>query len=308
MPETKNAAGLYAADGMDLIDLFVGSEGILGVITAALVRVTERPALVSDTAFFATEEAAIAHADALRNAARAGAPVVSIEFYDPGALRFMADQPQVRPEHQAAIFTEVAVDDPDAIDLLAEIIEASDPLDDWFADSERDREAQRDFRHALPENVNTWLRAHGTDKLCTDYAVPAEAFPAMMDAYHEALARFLEVTGRPDESAVLFGHIGNYHLHVDFLPADAAEEAAAMAQYIFLARTAIGLGGTITAEHGVGKKTLPADAGASGDGRAVPYLELMYGPEGLNEIAAAKRALDPAWILNPGNMVPSGAG
>ncbi|MGD9496094.1 MAG: FAD-binding oxidoreductase [Armatimonadota bacterium] len=300
MPATKNAAGLYAADGMDLIDLFVGSEGILGVITAVLVRLTQRPELVSDTAFFASEEAAIAHADALREAARDGAPIVSIEFYDPGALRFMADQPQVRPEHQAAIFTEVAVDDPDAIELLAEIIEASDPLDDWFADSERDREAQRAFRHALPENVNTWLRAHGTDKLCTDYAVPAEAFGTMMDAYHQALARFLEVTGRPDESAVLFGHIGNYHLHVDFLPADAAEEAAAMEQYIFLARTALGLDGTITAEHGVGKKTLPIG------GRAVPYLELMYGPEGLAEIAAAKRALDPAWILNPGNMVPSG--
>ena len=300
MPATKNAAGLYAADGMDLIDLFVGSEGILGVVTAALVRVTERPELVSDTAFFATEEAAVAHADALRDAAHEGAPIVSVEFYDPGALRFMADQPQVRPEHQAAIFTEVAVDDPDAIDLLAEIIEASDPLDDWFADSERDREAQRTFRHALPENVNTWLRAHGTDKLCTDYAVPAEAFGAMMNAYHEALARFLKVTGRPNESAVLFGHIGNYHLHVDFLPADAAEEAAAMEQYIFLARTAIGLGGTITAEHGVGKKTLPIC------GRAVPYLELMYEPEGLAEIAAAKRALDPAWILNPGNMVPGG--
>ncbi len=298
MPATKNAAGLYAAEGMDLVDLFVGSEGILGVITGVLVRLTPRPELVSDTAFFAGEEAAIAHADALRDAAGQGAPVVSIEFYDPGALRFMADQPQVRPEHQAAIFTEIAVDDPNAIDLLAEIIEAGDPLDDWFADSARDREAQRTFRHALPENVNTWLRAHGTSKLCTDYAVPAEAFPAMMDAYHEALGRFLEVTGRPDESAVLFGHIGNYHLHVDFLPADAAEQQAAMEQYIFLARTAIGLGGTITAEHGVGKKTLPID------GRAVPYLELMYGREGLAEIAAAKRALDPARILNPGNMIP----
>jgi len=101
---------------------------------------------------------------------------------------------------------------------------------------------------------------------------------------------------------VLFGHIGNHHLHVDFLPADAAEQAAAMEQYVFLARTAIGLGGTITAEHGVGKKTLPIG------GRAVPYLELMYGPEGLAEIAAAKRALDPAWILSPGNMIPGGCG
>lgn len=298
MPNTKNAAGLFAADGMDLVDLFVGSEGILGVVTAVLIRLTRRPQLVSDTAFFATEEAALAHADALREAARNGAPIVSIEFYDDGALRFMADQPQVRPEHHAAVFTEVDVDEPEAVEILAEIIEHSEPLDDWFADTPRDREAQRSFRHALPENVNTWLRAHGTRKLCTDYAVPAEAFPTMMAAYHQALDAFLDVTGRPDSSSVLFGHIGDYHLHVDFLPADAAEEEAAMQQYISLARTAIALGGTITAEHGVGKKTLPID------GRDVPYLELMYGPEGLAEIAATKRALDPSWILNRGNMVP----
>ncbi|MGC9320499.1 MAG: FAD-binding oxidoreductase, partial [Armatimonadota bacterium] len=296
---TKNAAGLFAADGMDLVDLFVGSEGILGVVTRVLVRLTERPELVSDTAFFDGEDAAVAHADALREAAAEGVAIVSIEYYDPGALRFMADQPQVKPEHQAAIFTEVAAEDFDAIEALAMIIEQSAPLDDWFADSERDREAQRTFRHALPENVNTWLRQHGTDKLCTDYAVPAAAFGRMMDAYREATERFLAVTGRPASSSVVFGHIGNYHLHVDFLPADAAEEGAAMEQYIFLARTAIDLGGTITAEHGVGKKTLPID------GRDVPYLELMYGVEGLEEIAAAKRALDPASVLNLGNMIPA---
>jgi len=299
MPATKNAAGLFAADGMDLVDLFVGSEGILGVITQVLIRVTERPELVSDTAFFDTEEAAIAHADALRAAAGGGVPIVSIEYYDPGALRFMADQPQVRPEHQAAIFTEVAAHDFDAIEALAGIIERSGPMDDWFADSDRDREAQRTFRHALPENVNTWLRQRGTDKLCTDYAVPPEAFGRMMDAYRESGEAFLRVTGRPESSSVLFGHIGNHHLHVDFLPADDVEQHAAMEQYIFLARTAIDLGGTITAEHGVGKKTLPID------GREMPYLELMYGPEGLAEIAAAKRALDPAGILNPGNMIPA---
>jgi|LSQX01.2.fsa_nt_gb D-lactate dehydrogenase (cytochrome) len=298
MPDTKNAAGLFAADGMDLIDLFVGSEGLLGVITAVLVRLTPRPTLFSDTAFFGSEEAAIAHADRLRAAAREGLPIISIEFYDPGALRFMAAQPHVKPEHRAAIFTEIDADDFDHVEALAEIISESDPLDDWFADSDREREAQRDFRHALPESVNTWLRAHGTDKLCTDYAVPAEAFGAMMDAYHQADDAFLQVTGRPDSSTVLFGHIGDYHLHVDFLPADAAEEDASMEQYIFLAQTAIGLGGTITAEHGVGKKTLPIG------GRRVPYLELMYGREGLEEIGRAKLALDPNAILNVGNMVP----
>lgn len=296
---TKNAAGLYAEDGMDLLDLFVGSEGLLGVVTAVLVRLTPRPALFSDTAFFASEEQAIACADRLRAAARDGLPLLSVEFYDAGALRFMAEHPQVRPEHQSAIFAELDADDPSTVEAFAEIVLETGPLDDWFADSDREREAQRDFRHHLPESVNTWLRARGTDKLCTDYAVPETAFPAMMAAYHQAGDAFLRVTDRPDSSVVLFGHIGDFHLHVDFLPADAAEEDASMEQYAWLARTAIDLGGTITAEHGVGKKTLPIG------GRRMPYLELMYAREGLLEIARAKLALDPAAILNRGNMVPA---
>jgi D-lactate dehydrogenase (cytochrome) len=296
---TKNAAGLFAADGMDLVDLFVGSEGLLGVITAVLVRLTPRPTLYSDTAFFRSETDALACADRLRDAARDGLPLLSIEFYDPGALRFMAEHPQVKPEHEAAIFAELDADDLNTVEAFAEVVLEAEPLDDWFADSDREREAQRDFRHSLPESINTYVRAHGTGKLATDYAVPSEGFEQMMDAYHEACNAFKEATGRPDSSAVLFGHIGDYHLHVDFLPADASEEKAAMVQYAKLAQIAIDLGGTITAEHGIGKKTLPIGE------REVPYLELMYGREGLEEIARTKLTLDPAGILNRGNMVPA---
>jgi len=54
----------------------------------------------------------------------------------------------------------------------------------------------------------------------------------------------------------------------------------------------------VSAEHGVGKKTLTVD------GRTIPYLELMYGREGVMEIARTKQALDPNLLLNVGNMVP----
>ncbi|MFP4248398.1 MAG: FAD-binding oxidoreductase [Armatimonadota bacterium] len=296
---TKNAAGVYAEDGMDLVDIFIGAEGLLGVITAVLVRLTPQPALISDTAFFGCEAEALACADRLREAARAGLPLLSLEFYDPGALRFMADHPQVKPEHNAAIFAELDAGDLDTVEQFAEIVLETEPLDDWFADSERELEAQRDLRHLLPESVNSFVRRHGTQKIATDYAVPEDAFAAMMQAYHQAADAFLEMTARPDSSVVLFGHIGDFHLHVNFLPADAVEAKAAMEQYAWLAQTAIDLGGTITAEHGVGKKTLPIG------GRMTPCLELMYGREGLEEIARAKLAVDPAGILNRGNIIPA---
>jgi len=95
----------------------------------------------------------------------------------------------------------------------------------------------------------------------------------------------------------IFGHIGDYHLHFNFLPKSTDElEQMKKASYRF-ARKGVELGGTITAEHGVGKKTY-VDNGTS-----KPYLELMYGRQGLESIAAIKAAIDPNWILNRGNVV-----
>ncbi len=298
MPATKNVAGLHAADGMDLVDLFVGCEGILGVLTEACVRLTERPELMSDLAFFGDEDSALAHADRLR-AAAGELPIIAIEYFDAASLRFLADRPQVRDEHQAAVFCEIAADDFDHVEALALLVEEAEPLDDWFADSPAEREEQRLFRHALPEGINSWVRQHGSAKLGTDFAVPADAFPEMMAAYRDAADSFAHATGRDGPHSALFGHLGDYHLHLNFLVADESERALAMERYVALAQMAVSLGGTISAEHGVGKKRLPVD------GRQVPYLELMYGREGLEEIARTKVTLDPAAILNLGNMIPA---
>jgi D-lactate dehydrogenase (cytochrome) len=298
MPPTKNAAGLHAEDGMDLVDLFVGCEGILGVVTEVCVRLADRPQLVGDVAFFGDEEAALAHADALREAARSGMPIVAIEYFDAASLRFMADQPFVSPDHQGAVYAEVAADDFAAIEALAEIIEQSDPPDDWFADEPSDHEEQRTFRHALPEGVNTWIRRHGSGKLGTDFAVPAEAFDEMMATYRAAGRAFEDATGRDGPHHALFGHLGDYHLHLNFLVAGEQEREVARGLYADLARTAVDLGGTISAEHGVGKKQIHLD------GRDLPYLEVMFGADGVREIARCKASLDPECLLNPDNMIP----
>jgi len=312
LPATKDAAGLYAAEGMDLMDLFIGCEGILGVVTEVGIRLTERPEIASDIAFFRSEEAALAYVAALRAAEQEGGAVgmgseagvpqglglLSLEYFDANSLRFMHEQPAVKPEYKAAVLIEVAVDDPEAIELLGAVFEDSDLLEDWFADGPGDMAEHRDFRHALPEGVNSYLRARGSTKLGTDLAVPAEAFAEMLAAYREAGRAFEEAFPREGMHWVLFGHIGDYHLHMNFLTDSAEERAFASARYAELAQRAIDLGGTISAEHGVGKKVITVA------GRELPYLELMYGPEALAEIVQVKRALDPALILNLGNIVP----
>ncbi len=298
MPEVKNAAGLCAADGMDLVDLFVGCEGILGVVTEVLARVTDRPEFASDISFFDTDDGALVQVDALRRARDEGLPVISLEYFDHNSLRFMQDQPHVDPGHRSAVFCELDVSDPDALDGLEAVFEESQPAADWFADTERDMREQRALRHSLPEGVNTYLRQRGSHKLCTDFATPAETFPEMLAAYRAAGDRFEAMADRDGMFWVLFAHIGDYHLHMDFFIDTDEEFEAALVEYAGLAELAVSLGGTVTAEHGVGKKRMPVN------GARVPYLELMYGREGLAEIATVKRALDPALILNLGNMVP----
>jgi len=120
----------------------------------------------------------------------------------------------------------------------------------------------------------------------------------MVRAYREADEAFTTAFPRPGVHSVLFGHLGDYHLHFNFITQTDAEMTFAKKLYVKLARKAVALGGTVSAEHGVGKKTVELD------GQRVPYLQLMFGKEGLAQIAAIKRALDPHLTLNVGNMVP----
>ena len=90
---------------------------------------------------------------------------------------------------------------------------------------------------------------------------------------------------------IIFGHIGDNHLHVNILPRTNEEVDEGMRIYQRFAQKAVDLGGTVSAEHGIGKLKRP-------------FLKVMYGESGLQEMAAVKRVLDPEWILNPGNMIP----
>ena len=298
MPDLKNAAGLYARPGMDLVDLFVGCEGLLGVVTQARLKLAPRPQeTISEIAFFASEAQALGFVDDMRTAAAGGLPVLSLEYFNGNALRFM-HHPAVRGEYEAAAYVEI-VGDMDQAEALLDALERHEVAQDWFAETAEDRREQREFRHSLPEGVNSYVRRLGSHKLGTDLVVPAERFAEMIALYHSIGDQFREHCPHDGEHWLMFGHIGNYHLHFNFLARNTEELQIAGELYAQLAQAAIQMGGTISGEHGVGKKTIVVG------GERLPYLQLMYGKEGLEQIAATKRALDPQWILNRGNMVPA---
>jgi D-lactate dehydrogenase (cytochrome) len=101
-----------------------------------------------------------------------------------------------------------------------------------------------------------------------------------------------EQAGIPDQlDTVSFGHIGDNHLHVNFLPTSPAGLALARAVYAQLTRRAIALGGTPSAEHGIGKIKHAA-------------LRELVGAEGIEGMRRVKRALDPSGCLGRGNLFP----
>jgi D-lactate dehydrogenase (cytochrome) len=298
MPQTrKHAAGYFIAPGMDVIDLFIGSEGTLGVVTEVETKLIPKPEnVLGGIVFFREEEPLLAFVNRARTLSlrtreskcAAEIDARALEYFDAEALKFLrAKYPSIPDAAAGAIFfeQETTGETEDRLQSawLALLEEHGARVDEsWFATTPRDRAGLREFRHALPVLVNEWLARHGQRKISTDMAVPDEAFAGMLRFYQETLcASRLHY--------VIFGHIGDNHLHVNIMPRDDEEAQAARAIYLQFVRRAVSLGGTISAEHGIGK--IKRD-----------YLRELYGPEHLAEMAALKRAFDPARILGRGNI------
>ncbi len=285
MPATrKNASGYFIAPEMDAIDLFIGSEGTLGVICEIEVRLLPKPeGLLSGVVFFANE------ADVLNlvAGARKQADARAIEFFDNESLNFLREKyPNIPPEAAGAIFFEqetTQATEETVLNEWMELLEQHHALSDsWFATNEQDQAKLREFRHQLPVLMNEWFAHYKQRKISTDMSVPDDAFPGLFRLYKDTL----QTSGL---RYTIFGHIGDNHVHVNILPRDDAEGARARDLYVQFLKYAASVGGTLSAEHGVGK--LKRD-----------YLRLFYTDNQLRAMAAIKKALDPNGILGRGNI------
>jgi FAD/FMN-containing dehydrogenase len=281
---TKNTAGYPLRPGMDWIDLFVGSEGTLGVVTEARVRLLPAPpAVLAGVVFFADDGAALDAVDQWRST-----EARMLEYLDQPSLELLrARFPEIPAAARAAILFDQALaseDDPE-VDHWLDRIQAAGAFEEesWFALSAADRERFRQFRHSLPELVNDTVRRSGALKMNTDYAVPVARNREMLAYYRRRLER--EFPGR----YVIFGHIGDAHLHVNIF-SDPANPATASDLLREFAREAVALGGTVSAEHGLGK-------------RKRHLLELQYGAAEIEAMRAVKRRLDPGDILGRGTLL-----
>ena len=275
---SKNTAGYLLRSGMDWIDLFVGSEGTLGAVTEAQLKLLPAPAAVfAGVVFFAGDEEALDAVERWRSSAAR-----MLEYLDAASLTLLRPRfPEIHGAARAAVLIEqeLSGDNDNEIDRWAERVEDARALTDhsWFALSAVDRERFRRFRHALPEAVNETVRRMGSLKMGSDFAVPFDRNREMLAFYQRRLEQ--EYPGK----YAIFGHIGDAHVHVNILSGGAApllEE---------FARKAVELGGTVSAEHGLGK-------------RKAGYLKLQYSEADIDKMRAVKRRLDPGNILGRGTL------
>ncbi len=279
---TKNTAGYMLAPGMDWIDLFCGSEGTLGIVLEAELKLLPSPdEILAGVIFFADDESAL-------DAVAAWRPIPELrmlEYADFASLEMIRPRyPEIPPTARAALLVEADGQD---LEVWGERLEAADALVDgsWIALGSRDRERFRAFRHALPEAVVETMRRRGFLNMGTDYAVPIARDREMLAFYRARLEA--ELPGR----YIIFGHIGDAHLHVNMLPASEDDARTATALLKEFARHAVALGGTVSAEHGLGK-------------RKASLLSLQFSPEQIDSMRSVKRRLDPHWLLGRGTLFP----
>lgn len=288
-PRVKTAAGYVPAN--NLLDLLIGQEGTLAVITRARMKLTDLPAeVLGILAFFPDRASAVAFVEHARTTARtepSGAlSPRALEYLDRHCLGYARDRVGDVPDGAAcALFCEQEVTSVGGEAHLEAwweaLAEHAGDLADHTIITDTDAGTRRlhALRHAVPAGINEQVVRNGMPKVGTDLAVPDEHLVAVMDLYESC----------PLPHAT-FGHIGDNHLHCNVLPTTEAELDQARAWYRDVAHAVIDMGGTVSAEHGIGKlkRQLLAD---------------MVGPEVVSQFRALKQRLDPRWILGRGTLL-----
>jgi D-lactate dehydrogenase (cytochrome) len=319
----KVSAGYFAAPEMDLVDLFVGSEGTLGIITEVTLRIAAtRPAACLALVPFEARPDAIAFADELRRAAietwRTGDPraldVSAIEHMDARCLELLredgADHQFGVPLAAAEMALLITLELPpgttaaQAFDEIGRFREIDTrlarfcrALADWdlldrveiAVPGDEARASQLlGLREAVPAAVNARV---GRAKLAGDARIAKTA--ADMIVPFERIGELLDVYDREFRrrqlDAAVWGHISDGNLHPNVIPRSFADVESGREAILTFGREVLRLGGSPLAEHGVGRNSTKQQ-----------LLRDLYGGEGIEAMRVIKRTLDPDFKLAPG--------
>ncbi|MCM8765961.1 MAG: FAD-binding oxidoreductase, partial [Candidatus Omnitrophica bacterium] len=299
VPSIKSSAGYFVKENMDLIDLFIGQEGTLGLITEIELALAKKDRnIFGIVLFFKEENRALEIVHKIKETsfltrkgkAKSNLDAVSLEFFDYFSLQLLRTKfPQIPQDIETALLVEQEYTPENQNAVLDEWVNFLDKKgilleNSWFSQTDKEKEFFQEFRHTLPELVNRMVKRNGFPKIGTDLAVPEEKFLSTYRFYQKLLKETkLEY--------VIFGHIGDNHLHINILPKNEEEFIKTKNIYTEMVKKVVEMGGTVSAEHGIGKLKHK-------------YLEMMFGEGAIKEMAYLKKQLDPALILGLDNIFP----
>jgi len=273
--------------GYDLNGLFTGSEGTLGLVTEALLRLVAKPRYAK-TAL--AEFAALDDASRTVNAIlRAGIVPASLELMDQTAIVCIEEALHLglNTEVEASLIIETDGADEETvrseIESVAKICQETGAQTVKMAQNETERASLWKARRSISPS----LARKAPNKLGEDITVPRSAIP-------EVIQRLRAISTKYGLPIVIFGHAGDGNLHPNILfdkrQPEQWHKVEEMVAEIFDASLAVG--GTLSGEHGVGMLKRP-------------YMERALGPLSIELQRHIKQALDPSNILNPGKIFPA---
>jgi len=272
---TKNAAGLYIKPDMDLVDLFIGSEGKLGLVAEADLILEKKPHAITSFAVFCSEKQFWELRNDLMNTKLR---VRELEVLAEPCLSFLQKNTgQTFTETgDWVLVTSIEASSEEELDTVLESLDVLlegrgvSPDNTWGGFDSVQRKKLKEFRHLVPETVNRIISTLSAGnrkihKISTDTAVR----PVDLQNYYAIMRKILEDSG---VQYIVFGHSGQGHLHANLIPVDTEELEKAMKAVELIAAEAVNLGGTVSAEHGTGKLK-------------APLLKLMYSEQELSEMS-----------------------
>ena len=289
--------------GTDLVDLFAGSEGMLGAVLSLKLRLEpEKESLWGVVFFLKDTQSAGKFAGGAAGQDFGAASLDVLEFYDSASLlqvsRMKQKMSSLRsipdfPENTAAaVYVEISCDDEGAIEeAMLGLMDEFDACggqesDTWASCFEKDLEMFRLLRHAVPESVNTCaaetaLKGFSCSRISLDCQLPASASGEMLELYEQGIEK-ASVHG------MVFGHYGDGRLHVELMPENEAEHERASGLAEEFSEAAVKRGGIPAGENGTGKVKL--------------YIYSLAEPGCMENAGKIKKFFDPEGIFNPGNF------
>ena len=326
----KRSAGYFSAPGMDLIDLFIGSEGTLGIITDVRFRTAAVPAGVCRAFVPVTSDAAaIALVGELRNAAQEtwrtrdprGIDVSAIEHMDARSLQVIREDGVDRkleialPSGTAvgllidlelstgvtdeSLWSQLeSVRDAGAVDTplvrFCRVLDRHGVLDDTEMALPGDRAraaAFADLREAVPAGVNRRVaQARQSD---ASISKTAADMIVPFDRFGDMMAECRRLFEARNLDLAVWGHISDGNVHPNVIPRSARDVELGREAILALGRSVIAMGGCPLAEHGVGRNAIKQR-----------LLQQLYGEAGITAMRAVKRSVDPLGSLAPGVIFP----